>query len=532
MFNKDEKGQSVIIIAVSIVLVLAVAFGAYNVQTILVAKQKVRQMTDATVLAGALSRKVGLDAYQELANLDVLLAVSWELGVAWENILDGAVYVHTVASGYDPTADLLATDNTIQNIVPIKNHISFVHKKGLVDDTTYAKAQQYLILEALLYARDVEQKNLEIPSFPTANHMSLLIPSEMIINKGPVLSYTEVNYAPYDWRVGEKDGRMIFLIQTPDSDTGEMFTTTIGLANLELVDSPQPLFSAFLSAFTSGKSGKLSGFAYAYPYNMDEITGVPFEPIDPFVNDLETVNAENTVRVKTLRQISLKSKPTAQDILDLKTTWSTLVASYNGLLSYCEQIGLLDVLDISSGAYQSNPVMGSLHNLNLLGLKRYRDLADTKGIDYTTEEGKEDFYKTLTLQDIFGSKEVFWQDLRTTYQTLIDNNVVYSEDLSELLNTCKFYDINSSGGSNVPHLLKSIPDLVYANVENPTLDAYLTLSSMISEDIVYCYNNLVNLPGSTSNTSLITVDSLMPSQTMMNYLDSLFSAPIVRWEGS
>lgn len=532
MFNKDEKGQSVIIIAVSIVLVLAVAFGAYNVQSILVAKQKVRQMTDATALAGALSRKVGLDAYQQLANLDILLAVSWELGAAWENILDGANYVHDVVPGYDPTADLFATDNTIPNIVPIKNHISFVHKKGLVEDTTYAKAQQYLILEALLYAKAVEAKNLEIPTFPHLNQMSLLIPSEMIISRGPVLSYTEVNYAPYDWEVARKDGRMIFLIQKPDPDTGEMFATTIGLMHLELVDSPQPLFSAFLSAFTSGKSGKLSALAYAYPYNMEEITGEVLEPVDPFVNDMEAINAENTNRVKDIRQISQKPNPTAQDISDLKALWNTLVADYNYLLEFCEQIGLLDVLDISSGAYRSNPVMGSLHNLNLLGLKGYRDIADNKGIDYTTEEGKDDFYKTLTFQDIFGSKETFWQDLRTTYQTLIDNNTTYSDDLSDLLNTCKFYDIDSSGGNNVPALLKTIPDLVYANLEHSTLDPFLTLSNMISEDIVNCYSNLVALPSSTANNSLITVDSLMPSTTMMNYLDSIFTAPIIRWEGS
>ena len=48
MFNRDEKGQSVILIAVSIVLIIAVAFSAYNLQMLLVAKQKVRQVTDAT----------------------------------------------------------------------------------------------------------------------------------------------------------------------------------------------------------------------------------------------------------------------------------------------------------------------------------------------------------------------------------------------------------------------------------------------------------------------------------------------------
>ncbi len=531
LFNRDEKGQSVILIAVSIVLVLVVALSAYNLQMLLVAKQKVRQVTDAAALAGALSRKSGLESFQQIANLDLLIALSWEIGTTWEYILEGAQYVHQVVPGYDATADLLATDHSIGNIIPVKNHIAHVDKKGIVEDSTYALAQQYLILDALLYAKAVEERNLTISTFPSENQMSLLIPSEMIINRGAVLSYTDANYASYHWKIGLKDGRMIFLVENTDELDAGAFHTSIGLACIELIHSPETLFSSMLSSLASTKTGKLVAFAYAYPYNREDVDA-EFEPADSVVASLELINNENSDLIETLHQIAKKKHPSAEDIQDLKSAWDTLVADCNYMLEFCEEVRLLDVLDIGSGEYKSNPVMGSLHALNLLEQESYQDIADAKGIDYSTQTGIDSFYNTLSLEDIFGSEEAFWQDLRTTYQTLIDASTEFSSNLTHLLGVCKFFNINHASGHNVPYYFQEIPEIVYDHLESSTLNDFLTFSNMISEDIVNCYDNLAALPSMVSNAPSITVDVLMPDTEMLDYLSQIFSAPIVRWEGS
>jgi len=527
MFNRDEKGQSVILIAVSIVLILTVALTIYNIQMLLVAKQKVRQMTDATAFAGALSRKNGLISFQQIDNLDLLVALSWELGTAYQHILSGAQYVHEVVPGYDATADLLATDSSIQNFVPIHNHISDIHDGGLVEDSTYAMAQQFFILESLLYAKAVEERNLSITSFPSENHLSLLIPAEMITNQGSVLSCEEDDYSSYRWHIGKKNGRMVFQIEKlPDA-----LQTSIGFACIEIINTPQTIFSSFLSSFNPTKSGKLVAFAYAYPYNMEDSES-EFEAADLLVNDMEQIHSDNSDLVEIMEEIAEMKKPKTKDKTALKNAWNTLVANCNDLLAIYQESGLMDVLDIGSDKYQANPVMGSLHTLNLLSFPSYQAVADTKGIDYTTQTGKNTFYNTFTLADIFGSKEDLWQDLQTTYQTLIDNQSEFGDEVDHLLNSCKFFDINHANGNNIPYFFEEVPQIVEDNIENTTLQDFLTLSSLVSEDIVDCYQSLSDLPAILSNTPSVTVESFMPSIELLNYLSSLFSTPIVRWEGS
>ena len=77
--------------------------------------------------------------------------------------------------------------------------------------------------------------------------------------------------------------------------------------------------------------------------------------------------------------------------------------------------------------------------MKLLNLKTYRDLAAEKGYDINNEEDIENFYKTLTLRDIFGTEDNFRTSIEETINSLATDQSSVESNLSNLLDELKAF---------------------------------------------------------------------------------------------
>jgi hypothetical protein len=517
--------------AIAILLIISIGISVFSLGEILVSKTRFANMADSLAFAGSTVQQYSMVNYQNIANLEPLVKISYNLGIALENLKEGAESLHKHVPGYDPTADVFADELT--NIMG--SYDSLVKKidknpfnPHFIDSAIYNELLNFYLSDAVIYAKNVEQQNLALDSNQWKHYTSLICPAETILQQGPVDGKNGTS-PRFKWEFGLKNGKLIFRYVRRNGLNIE--DATGGIFVVVVADSPEFMFKNLLPASTSTKVGKIISFSYSYPYT-DTPDDVTYDPINLAFIELEFINLINSIRAAIMDSYKGKGNTSSSEKKIIKNLWNDMVDDYNGFLAFLDSNRFKAAFGINESVYKTNPVMGSLSALKLLNLSSFKTICQNKGLNRSVTEDQDTFYKSLTFKDIFSTPN----DLRFAHETSIDRLITgrasLDARLKSLLNKIDVLDKNRASGNNIPAKLARIPAVVYENLNSSTLAPFLQVLTMVSDSINESYTSISNTTSLINLRSSYNYNSLKPSQAFWDLVPTIFNTPIIQLEGT
>jgi hypothetical protein len=520
-----EDGQSVVLIAVSILLIVFVGLSVFSLGEALNNKSQFRNISDAVSFAGTCTQQKGCFISQSLLDIDSLVKISYNFGVAFDNLSDGAKILIKESPSYDPTANII-NSSEIHSLIspyngvihPLINNPKYIKPANSV----YNASLSFSGRDSIIFARKILEKNLELlPSEELKNLSCVSLPSEIFLLRGPIQNVSG-DTSRFKFELSINDGKIAsryYRVINGNTEIGGA-----GIFNIMVADTPKLLFQQVLPDNQSGKLGKFLSFSYSSPFS-EEGEGSSFsEAIKISSGQLENINATNADIVKAMK----KSK----DKHTIEGYWDNMVSNYNGFLSYLNSNNLKAAFDLNLSSYRLEPVFSSLKDMKLLNLKTYKDLALEKGYNINNEEDIQDFYKTLTLRDIFGTEDNFRTAVEETINSFATNQSNVKSDLTTLLNEISVFNKDSSSGKNIPYVLINFANIINENLEESTLGPFLEVLTLVGNGINLTYTNINEFHTTSSFSSDYDFNSLKPNEDFYNLLDHFFDTPLIKLEGT
>jgi len=175
--------------------------------------------------------------------------------------------------------------------------------------------------------------------------------------------------------------------------------------------------------------------------------------------------------------------------------------------------------------------------MGILNIQSFKDLAAEKGYDINNEEDIKDFYKTLTLKDIFGTEENFRTSIEDTINTFATDEANVETHLATLMNKIKVFNKDYASGGNIPYILTNFVDIIYENLNESTLGPFLEVLQLIgngvgNNGVDLTYTNINEFDTTQSFSSNYDFNSLKPDESFYNLLDHFFDTPLIKLEGT
>jgi hypothetical protein len=416
-FISNQEAQSTVIMAIAIILVLFVGLSAFSLGESLVSKTRFQNIADSIAFAGGTAQQKSMVTYQKTANLEPLVKVAWNLGIAIENLREGAEAVHKHCEGYDPTADVFAHE--ITNIMGsydslLKQVDTNPFNPKFIDANIYNELINFYLSDAMIFAKMVEQQNLALDPGKWNNLQAYICPVETILQKGPVNGASGTS-PRFKWEIGLKNGKLTFRYVRRSGTSVE--DATGGLFVVLTADSPRFLFQNLLPASTANKSGKIISFAYSYPFtNIPD--NVTYDPINLSFIELEFINLINSIRAAMLDGYNGKSNTSSSEKQIIKNLWNDMIEDYNGFLAFLDSNRFKAAFGINENVYKADPVLGSLPSMQLLNLSSYQSLCQSKGFNKDNPEDQRKFLNSITLKDVFTDRTAFQTALEVSIDRL------------------------------------------------------------------------------------------------------------------
>ncbi len=525
-----EEGQSVVLIAVSILLIVFVGLSVFTLGEALNAKSQFRNISDAVSFAGTCAQQKGISTFQSLLNLDPLVKVSYNLGIALDNLYKGAKALKKVSPTYDPTANIIASSQIGSLIAPYDGIIHTITPNPIdphiVDSNLYNETLSFFSADAIIVAREIAERNLEISSNQLTGLELISLPSEVFLLRGPIQN---IPGGPprFKFEIGIKNGKLVLRYYRVIGDNTEIAES--GVFNIMIADRPELLFQQILPAIQSNKIGKFLSFSYSYPFSE----GGDETPINNAINlayiQLEIINLINTVRANLMDFYS-KFGLLFKGIIE--SYWNSMVSDYNGFLDFLDSNNFRAAFGLDPSNYNLKPVMASLKDMGLLSIKSYQDLASQKGYDINNEEDIQDFYKNLTLKDIFETEENFRDAIETSIDTFSEDQGNIKSHLKSLMNKIKVFNKDHASGNNIPYILANFVDIIYENLNESTLADFLEVLQIVARGINVTYADLSDFNTLVSLRSDYNLDSLKPDEGFYELLRYFFETPLIKLEGT
>ncbi|HOJ16735.1 MAG TPA: hypothetical protein PLC43_06180, partial [Caldisericia bacterium] len=523
MMNKiffKEDGQSVVLIAVSILLIVFVGLSVFSLGEALNNKSQFRNLSDAVSFAGTCAQHKGVSAFQSLLNIDPLVKVSYNLGIALDNLHKGAKALKKVSPTYDTTANIIATSQIESLISPYNNLISSITSNPadphVVDSNLYNETLSFFSADAIIFAREILEKNLEIlPPDELKNLSMVSLPSEIFLRRGPILNIPG-NPPRFRFELSIKEGKLVLRYYRVIDENTEIAES--GVFNIMIADSPNLLFQQILPDIETEKLGKFLSFSYSFPFpeeGYEEGTPVS-EAINLSYIQLEAINLVNSLRA-SMMEFDSNFGPLFKNTIE--NYWNSMVSDYNGFLDFINSNNFRAAFGLNPSSYHLKPVFASLKDMGILNIQSFKDLAAEKGYDINNEEDIKDFYKTLTLKDIFGTEDNFRTSIEETINSLATDQSNVESSLTTLLDELKAFNKDSSSGNNIPQILTSFVDIIYENLDESTLDPFLEVIQLINNGVDLTYTNINEFDTTQSFSSNYDFNSLKPDESFYNLLD-------------
>ncbi len=534
MMNKiffKEDGQSVVLIAISILLIVFVGISVFSLGEALNNKSQFRNLSDAISYAGTCSLQ--MDCFiisQSLLNIDSLVSISNNLGFAIYNLSEGATALIKVSPNYDSTANII-NSSEIQSLFapyngiihPLINNPKYIEPAKSV----YNASLSFSGRDSIIFARKILEKNLELlPPDELKNLTVISLPSEVFLLRGPIQN-TLSDASRFKLEISiEDDGEIAsryYRIVDGDTEIGGA-----GIFNIMVADAPKLLFQQILPGVETEKLGKFLSFSYSSPFSGKGEGGGSPSPFSEAIKNssdrLENINEINAERAEEMKN--------SKDKHFIESLWDSMVSDYNGFLEYLNSNNFETAFDLNISGYKIKPVFSSLKDMKLLNLKTYKDLALEKGYNISDEEDVQDFYKTLTLRDIFGTKDNFRTAVEETINSFATNQSNVESDLTSLLKEIKAFNKDSSSGNNIPYVLINFANIINENLEESTLGPFLEVLTLVGNGINLTYTNINEFHTTSSFSSDYDFNSLKPNEDFYNLLDHFFDTPLIKLEGT
>lgn len=538
MMNKiffKEDGQSIVLIAVSILLIVFVGLSVFSLGEALNNKSQFRNISDAVSFAGTCAQHKGVSAFQSLLNIDPLVKVSYNLGIALNNLLKGAKALKKVSPAYDPTANIIATSQIENLISPYNSLISSITSNPanphVVDSNLYNETLSFFSGDAIIFAREILEKNLELLPPDELKNLSIVsLPSEVFLRRGPILNIPG-NPPRFKFELTIKSGKLYLRYYRIIDENTEIAES--GVFNIMIADTPKLLFQQILPGVETEKLGKFLSFSYSFPFPEEvEGEGTPVsEAINLSYIQLEAINGVNSLRADVMEELS-------NSILwpifkgTIENYWNNMVSDYNGFLDFINSNKFRAAFGLDPSSYHLKPVFASLKDMGLLNVNSFKDLATNKGYNINNEEDIQDFYKTLTLKDIFETENNFRTSIEETIDTFATDQANVKTHLGTLMNKIKVFNKDYASGNNIPYILKNFVDIIYESLDESTLGPFLEVLQLIGNGVNLTYTNLNEFNTLISLRTGYDFNSLKPNEDFYNLLDHFFDTPLIKLEGT
>lgn len=519
---KNQKGQTTILMAVAIVLVIFIAISAFNLGENLVSKTRFKNLADSVAFAGSTVQQKSMETFQNIANLEPLTKIAWNLGIALDILEDGADAVHRVAPGYDPTADILAEE--VDGIMSSYNSLfssitnNPVNPK-FVNANIYNELINFYLADTMIFSKNIELQNLANDPGRWQQYYSLICPAEAILQQGPV-NGSDGTAPRFKWEIGLKGWKLTFRYvrrggTAVEDASGGVFTILVS-------DAPELMFQNLLPTSTSTKRGKIVSYSYSYPFT-DIPDNVTYDPINLSFYELEAINLINIFRAFLMQFSSTSS---------VKSMWQDMIDDYNGFLAFLDSNRFKAAFGINDDVYRTNPVLGSLSAMKLLNLASYQTICQNKGLNKNSALDQQTFYKTLTLKDIFTSIANFETAVDTSVDRLAADRSNLNTSITTLLSKISTLNKNYNAGSNIPFKLARVPAVVYETENSSSLAPFFQVLILISDSINEAYSSVSDTKTLINLRSSFNFTTLKPAQAFWDEVPYFFETPIIQLEGT
>jgi len=399
-----EDGQSIVIIAVAIALILFIGLGVYNFSEVLNVKAKFRNLSDSASFAGTIAQTKSIYTWLSFNNISPMVVISYQIDNAFNILDDAAGYLVAKSPNFDSTANTINTstqENIFEDLDKIIKKIAHEPKNPTdletVDPIFYNYLLSFYEFNGLILAREISENNRNYILNNLNNVTCYTLPSEIILLRAPIQFGANTNSKRFKFKIMMKHGKII--IKYHDQIENEYANS--GFFNISIADTPTTLYQNILPVTVSTKIGKMVAFSTSSSYSDTEPD--PETPLLDEINDFivlfEDINEDNTSLVDHMKKNkNNKSK--------LQADWSEIVSNYNSLYEYVIDNNLLSYFEFDQKEnYNNTPIFSSLKGLELLNIEDYKTIASGKGLNPNNPGDAEKFYKTLSLQDIFQTQQ-------------------------------------------------------------------------------------------------------------------------------
>lgn len=527
-----EDGQSIVLIAVSILLIVFVGLSVFSLGEALNSKSQFRNLSDAVSFSGTCAQQRGISAFQSLLNVDPLIKVAFNLGIALDNLHKGAKALKKVNPSYDPTANIIASSQIESLIDPYNDIINSITPTPwdphVVDSSLYNEAMSFFSTEAIIFAREILEKNLEILPPEELKELTIVpLPSEVFLLRGPIQDVPGSS-PRFKLELGIKDGKLVLrYYRVVDENNTEIAET--GVFNIMVANAPELLFQQILPEPKGEKLGKFLSFSYSYPFSEGGERTPVSEAINLSYIQLEIINLVNIVRADLM---DFYSNFGSLFKTIVESYWNSMVSDYNGFLDFLESNNFKACFGLNPSSYRLKPVFASLKDMRLLNLQTYKDLASEKGYDINNEEDVQDFYKNLTLKDIFETEGNFRDAIEGTIDTFETDQGNIKPHLTTLMNKLNAFNKDHASGNNIPYILTNFVDIIYESLDESTLASFLEVLQLIANGVNVTYTNLSDFNTLVSLRSDYDLNSLKPNESFYEILEHFFETPLIKLEGT
>ena len=519
---RNQKGQTTILMAVAIVLVIFIAISAFNLGENLVSKTRFKNLADSVSFAGSTVQQKSMETFQNIANLEPLTKIAWNLGIALDNIKNGADAVHRVAPGYDTTADIL--DSQLGSIMSSYNSLFSSITNNPINPTfvnanIYNELINFYLADTMIFSKNIELQNLANDPGRWLNYYSIICPAEAILQQGPV-NGSDGTAPRFKWEIGLKGGKLTFRYvrrggTAVEDASGGVFTILVS-------DAPKLMFQNLLPASQSTKRGKIVSYSYSYPFTEipDNVT---YDPINFAFIELEVINLVNIVRAFLMQFLGESS---------VKSMWQDMIDDYNGFLAFLDSNRFKAAFGINENVYQTNPAFGSLSAMKLLNLSSYKTICQNKGLDKNSSTDQQKFYHTLTLKDIFTTTTNFKTAIDTSVDRLAADRSNLSTSITTLLGKISTLNKNYNAGNNIPFKLARVPAVVYETENSSSLAPFFQVLTLVSDSINEAYSSVSDTKALIILRNSYNFNLLKPVQAFWDEVPYFFNIPIIQMEGT
>jgi hypothetical protein len=530
LFYKED-GQSVVIIAVSIALIILIGLGVYNFSEVLNAKAKFRNLSDSTSLAGTLVQTKGIYSWFGFNNVSPLVVTSYQTYEAFKILASAAGYLVAKTTTYDLTATRIKTTaqkNIYSNLETIIKTISSTPKTPTnletVNTAFLYEVLSFYEIDGLIIAKEISDLNKTLFASSLNNCVNYSLPSEFILLRRPILFATDSNNLRYKYRTIIKNSKIVVKYH---NDT-ENIDVNSGFFSVSICNTPTTFFQRILPILPSTKQGKLVTFSNSCPY-MDTSTSSEVILLDKVNGLISLFEQTNTTNNNLVTHMSNNSN----NLTTLKSDWNLIVANYNSLYQYIINNNLLSYFKLTPKSdYYSSSVFASLKGLNLLNIQDYKNIASTKGLNISSQTDIEKFYKTLTLKDIFQTSENMKSIINQSFTSYSNDRGLLITNMTNLMTKLRVFNSSYNSGANVPTIFNNYVLGINNNVTNSTLTNFLNLVSTIRTNINLSYGLINDFNTNVNFRSTYNLNLLNPSDDFYTNLNYFFNIPLVRFEGS